>query len=121
MRASCEYQTSSGLTAASPAATRPTRIADGAGADRVDDRHERGPAERRQRAQADLAGAEHLRPQPRDDVVERRRGLALRDPVEHVAEIHPDEPDRYRLVVPEALLVEGREAQERRERDDAPE
>ena len=81
-------------------------------ADRIDDWNERRSAERRKRPQAHLARPEHLGPQPCEAVVERGRGLAVGDPVEHVAEIHLDQSDGDCFVVPEALLVDGCEARD---------
>ena len=72
--------------------------------------HGEEAAQRRQRPRSDLSGAEQLRPRPREGVVERRRGLAVRDGGEHVARRLPQEPDRDELVVVEALRVERGEA-----------
>ena len=69
------------------------------------------PEQRRQRAQADLAGAEQLRPDPGDDVVERRRRLAARDAGDHVPEPLAEEVDGRRLVEPVALDVERRRSE----------
>ena len=83
------------------------------------DRHRRDPGQGRQRSQPDLAVTEHLCPHPRDEVVDRRRGLGLRDGREHRREIHPRQQHGDRLVRPEALPVERRQAQsggERRQR-----
>ena len=69
-----------------------------------------------ERPQAHLAGTERARPQPRQDVVQRRRGLARGDCLERVDQARPeDPPDRDRLVVPEALHAERREPQARSE------
>ena len=86
----------------------PGRIGDGYGEE---------AAQRRERARSDLARAEQLRPRPRDGVVERRRGLAVRNGGEHVAQGLPQEPDGDELVVVEALRVERGEAHRRCQRE----
>ena len=91
----------------------PRALAADPASERPHDRDRRRPDERRQRPQTDLAGAEDLRPEPAQHVVQRRRRLAIGDRVEHPREVHPHELRGDRLVVPQALRVERREAQHR--------
>ena len=89
----------------------------------VRDRDRRGPRERGERPQADLAEPEDRAPEPRDDVVEVRRRLGPRDLAEDVAEAAIEQRRGDELVEPEALPVERREAEhgaEQREREDRP-
>ena len=83
-------------------------------ADRPRDGHRRDPGERRGQPQRDRAGAEHARVRPLEHVPERRlfsvwtteRSVAPRLGCRHV-------DGRERLVVPEALQAERRQAQHR--------
>ena len=75
--------------------------------------HHRGPGQGRQRPQPELAGAEQLRPQPREHVVERRVALDVGHAREHVPKGRLHQHDGGGLVVPVALLGERREAQQR--------
>ncbi len=122
-RASCEYQTRNGLVATSAAATMPARRDTSTHPGAVRDRDRRGPRERGERPQADLAEPEDRAPEPRDDVVEVRRRLGPRDLAEDVAEAAIEQRRGDELVEPEALPVERREAEhgaEQREREDRP-
>ncbi len=89
----------------------------------VRDRDRRRPRERGERPQANLAEPEDLRPRPGHDVVEVRRRLGPRDLAEDVREAAIEQRRRDELVEPEALPVEGGEAQdgaEQGEREDRP-
>ena len=89
----------------------------------VRDRDRRGPREGGERPQPDLAEPEDRAPEPCDDVVEVRRRLGPRDLPEDVAESAIEQRRGDELVEPEALPVEGREAEhgaEQREREDRP-
>jgi len=81
--------------------------------ERPHDRDRRRAQQCRQRAQPRLAGPEQLRPQPGEDVVQRRGRLAVGQRVKHAAQLRRHELRRDRLVVPEALGVERRESQRR--------
>ena len=82
------------------------------------DGHSQRPEQRRQRPETGLAVAERFLPQPDEHVVERRRGLVARDSRQHVPERSLHEVDRVRLVEPEALVPDAREAQRRRHGDE---
>ena len=83
-------------------------------AEQVGDRHRRHPGERRERAQADLACPDDLRPEPGEGVVERRRRLAEADRFHRVREVAAqDAAGGDHLVVVVGLRPQGGEAQRR--------
>ncbi len=101
-----------------PGHEQPGPLGDELASGQVGDADERGPGQRRQRAQPELAGPEQLGPEPGDHVVERRRRLVVVDAVEHLREVEVDRLDGDGLVQPVALVVEEDEPQQRGERDD---
>ena len=112
-RASCEYQMSIGLTAASAAAARPIRTVATTPSRCERDGYDERSRERRERPQRGFVAADDLRPGPSENVVERRRRLRVEHATEDVDQRSVEQRRRDRLVVPVALLVERREAKRR--------
>jgi hypothetical protein len=84
----------------------------------VGGRHGRDPKHGRQRPQPGLADAEHLTPEPGQDVVERRGRLGARDLGQHVAEPAVDHLHGVGLVEPVALVAYPPEPQDGGQYDD---